>query len=206
LFILNPDTQVLPSSVKKLTRFLDEHKKCAIVAPKQVNEKGKTIHQIGNGELTPLRAIFALSFLNKVFPNNPFSRAYWRKDKINNDPVQVDTVAGSAFIIRKTVFEKVGGFDENFFLYFEEQDLCKRVKELRLNIYINPKAQVIHYWQPGKPNTTLSKKIFANSRFYYFKKHYGLFKALLVECFARFSKTSLIFLFIFCIGAFLRFL
>lgn len=188
LFIINPDAYPLPGAIDVLVSFLGVNKRVAIVAPNLLDKKRNVFSQIGSRELTPLRGIFALSFINKLFPYNPISRSYYLAD-ISTDVLRsVDVVPGSGLMIRRDIFIKVGGFDENFFLYFEESDLCKRIKKLGYDIYINPKAEVIHDWTPGKPGTALSKKYFNQSRFYYFKKHYGIIWAIIVEAFARFGK------------------
>lgn len=204
LFILNPDTEALSGSIDKLANFLKKNKRVGLVAPNLVDEKRKIFSQLGSRKLTPLRGIVALSFLNKLFPNNPISIKYWLKDVPMNKKREMDVVPGSAFLIRKRVFEKVKGFDENFFLYFEESDLCRRVKDFGHYIYIIPDAQIVHYWKPGKPGTKKAKKIFARSRFYYFRKHYGIHNALIVEMFARFSKWHALSLAIIFVGVFLK--
>lgn len=197
LFILNPDTKVPPGAIDTLVTFLEKRKKTAIVAPNLIDAKGKVFIQLGSGKLTPLRGIVALSFLNKIFPNNPISRGYWLKGDSIDKVREVDVVPGSAFLVRKEVFDELKGFDETFFLYFEESDFCKRVKEVGWKIFITPDAQITHYWGKSTPNSEENKKILTKSRFYYFKKHYGIFSALLVETFARFSKRKAIFILVF---------
>ena len=203
LFILNPDTKVLPGAVDKLVKFLEKNKKVAVVAPNLIDAQGNLSLQLGSAKLTPLRGIVALSFLNKLFPNNPISKEYWLKDIPVDKKREVGVVPGSAFLVRKGIFEEIRGFDENFFLYFEESDFCKRVKEIGFKIFIVPQAQVIHYWQPAE-GTEKTKRIFSQSRFYYFKKHYGILAAAVVEVFARFSKWHALLLVIILLGAFLR--
>ncbi len=207
LLILNPDTLLKTSStLNNLARFLDQNKDAAIVAPFLLDEDGNISLSQGTRELTPLEGIFSLSFINKVFPNNPVSRNYFMKDiewRKRKEKVRLDVVPGSAFMIRSTVFNKIGGFDEHFFLYFEESDLCKKVNKIG-KIYMIPHAQVVHYGQKSKDISEKLKKIFAKSRFYYFKKHYGLHSAILVELFARFSKYYAILLGILALGLFLR--
>lgn len=204
LFILNPDTEVLPGAIDSLVHFLEKNKKAAIVAPNLVDEKGKIFSQLGSRTLTPLRGIIALSFLNKLFPNNPISRKYWLKDVSMDKKREVDAVPGSAFLTRKKVFEEVGSFDKNFFLYFEESDLGKRVREASWKIFIIPEAQIVHFWKETSPSKKF-KQAFIRSRFYYFKKHYGLVSAALVEFFASFSKWHACLILVTLIGAFLRF-
>ena len=204
IFILNPDTELSPKALDNLVSFLDKHKDVAIVAPNLIHETGKVFEDIGTSALTPLRAIFGLSFINKVFSRNRISRGYWLKDIPKNKMREVDVVPGSAFLIRKSIFEKIGGFDENFFLYFEENDLCKRVKDLGYKIYMIPEAEVIHYWKPAEGGEK-HKKIFEKSRFYHFKKHFGIFSALFVEAFLRLNKRSAILLSALAVASFLRF-
>jgi hypothetical protein len=204
LFILNPDTKVLPGTIDVLVNFLEKNKKAAMVAPNLLDKKGKVFPQLGSRTLTPLRGIVALSFLNKLFPNNRISKEYWLKDMPMDKLREVDAVPGSAFMIRRDVFEKVGRFDENFFLFFEESDLGKRVKDAGYKIFITPKAEVIHYWDRKKKSQKVNKA-FEKSRFYYFKKHYGFFSALAVEIFAKFSKQHAFLLAIIILGLFLRF-
>ncbi len=193
LLIINPDTEIVGDSINVLVKFLDSNKNVSIVAPNLIYKNGNFLENIGSRTLTPFRAIIALSFINKMFPNNPISRKYFLKDLPKNTLREVDTVPGTAFMIRRNVFDEIGGFDENFFLYFEEFDLCKRVRELGQKICINPKAVAVHDWKTGDGGKEL-KKYFEQSRFYYFKKHYGIFSAFIVEFFTRFSKWHAIIL------------
>lgn len=206
LFILNPDTEVFPGTIDKLAEFL-KRGDVAMVAPNLVDKKGRIFSQLGSRTLTPLAGIVALSFINKLFPNNPVSREYWLKDVPMDKLREVDAVPGSAFMIKRSVFEEVGRFDEKMFLFFEESDLGKRVKEAGYKIFINPKAQVMHHWsgKGKKPENEKLLKYFRQSRFYYFKKHYGLFPALVVEVFTRFSKWHALLLGVIILGVFLRF-
>lgn len=204
LFILNPDTKVLTYAVDNLVSFLEEKKEVGIVAPNLLDSKGKLFSLQGTRMLTPLSAIFSLSLINKIFPNNPISRSYWMKEVSKKNLREVDVIPGSAFLIRRDIFEKVGGFDENFFLYFEEADFCKRIKNLGYKIFMIPDAKVVHYWKPAEGKRQL-KKIFEKSRFYYFKKHYGFFKALFVEVFTRISAQTLALSLILITAIFLRF-
>jgi hypothetical protein len=205
LYILNTDTKILPNSTSYLIKNLEKNIKLGIVAPSLVNSAGFEYSQLGSSTLTPLKGIFALSFLNKIFPNNPISKSYFVRPKSKINPYEVDVVPGSAFMVRRDVFEKVGGFDENFFLYFEESDFCKRVKAFGWKIFIVPQAKIIHQWKGSTSQTNKIKKIFAQSRFYYFKKHFGILNAILVEFFANFSKWDAILVLILFWGTILRF-
>lgn len=205
LLILNPDTELLSKSIDKLVQFLEENKRTAIAAPNLVDKKGNVFPRLGSKKLTPLRGMVVLSFLNRLFPNNPVSKDYWMEDLNEEKLREVDVVPGSAFLIRRNVFNKLGGFDEIFFLFFEESDLCKKIKDAGYKVVIIPEAEVVHFWGASTPKTQRIKDIFSKSRFYYFKKHYGLISALTVEAFARLSKWHILLILITLLGAFLRF-
>ncbi len=204
VMILNPDCIVKPNTLKILADFLNNNKIAGAVAPNLIDQKGKVFSQLGSRELTPMRGIFALSFLNKIFPKNPISKSYYLFNKSPNHLREVDAVPGSAFMIRKDVFEKAGGFDENIFLFFEESDLGRRVRKFGYKLFINPKTSVVHNWRIDKKNKTL-QKTFNDSRFYYFKKHFGILNALIVEAICRISLYDLIFFILLIVGAFLMF-
>lgn len=205
LFFLNPDTIVKEHAIDRLVEFLETHKKAGIVAPIFLDSKEKVYPSQGSEELTPLSAIFSLSFINKLLPSNPISKRYFLSNWNKKNPRKVDNVPGTSFLIRENLFEKVGKFDENFFLYFEEFDLCKRVRELRYDLFILPSSQIIHFWGVSTNRSPLNiKKIFLESKFYYFKKHYGLFLAVLVQFITGLSKVHLLVAAIIIFSSFLR--
>ncbi|MBI2028544.1 MAG: glycosyltransferase [Candidatus Levybacteria bacterium] len=197
LFFLNPDTFIYPKAIDGLYNFLVKSENTGIVAPLLLGIDGKPYQQ-GSKNLGILQGIVVLSFLNRLFPNNPVSQKYlmssWDKKEIK----EVDVVPGTAFMIRKKIFENIGKFDEKIFLYFEEFDLCRRVKKLGLRNFIVPEAQVKHIWGASTKKSNMNlEKIFEGSRFYYFKKHYGIFPAILVRLITSFDlRKFLIFLFL----------
>lgn len=204
LIILNPDTKMASGSLRKILSLFED-KKIGIVAPILINNEGDPYELQGTKELTPKRAIFSLSFISKLIPKNKIYKDYymlgWNKNKIK----EVDVVPGTAFIIKKDLFEKVGGFDSNFFLFFEEFDLCKRIRELGYKIYISPSLKVFHKWGASTAKNNLSEKNFKKSRFYYFKKNYGSMNAIFTETILRLSMSTLLIVLICIFALFLRF-
>lgn len=203
IFTLNPDTKIYSKTIENLLCFAERKKGALAVSPMLVNKSGKKYPFVGSHELNPIRAIFALSFLNKVFPNNAISRSYWIKTKDKRSSYEVDVLPG-IFLIKKDLFEKLGGFDEKLFLYFEDTDFFKRLKDKRNKLFVLPTAKVIHYKSISTSKIKHINKIFEKSRFYYFKKHFGYLNALLVEGFLRFNKQLLLLLLIILLGSFLR--
>lgn len=190
LFVLNPDVELHHNTIDTLVSYLDTHSNVAVVAPNLLYPNGKTYKLIGTRELTPLSGLVSHSFLNKLFPTNPISINYFLLDTSFRKTRQSFSVPGCAFMIRKKVFEEVGKFDENIFLYYEESDLGKRIQDAKYDIFILPAAKVIH--NHSFDSDPALKKYNAQSRFYYFKKYYGIFWALVVEVFCRFGKRHAI--------------
>ncbi len=203
LFVLNPDVVFKSDIISSLINKISKNDQIGIVAPLLYSTNNKIMEQ-GTRELTPLRALIKYSFLDKLFPNNPISKNYWVNNWKIDKLKQVDNVPGTALIIKKEVFDNVGGFDERFFLYFEEFDLCKRVREQGYKIFIDPTSRLIHKW--GTSTRLLKNKdsIFKTSRFYYFKKHFGLVKALLVESFLSINKHFIFLSLIILLAFFVR--
>ncbi len=185
LFFLNPDTVVQPRAIESIAEFLDKHEKAGIVAPLILDKNKKPYQKQGTGELTPLAALFGFSWLIKFWPKNPWANRYWLVGWNKKIAREVAVVPGSALMMRKDVFEKLGGFDEKFFLYFEESDLCRRARQAGWQVFFQPKAKVIHFWSQSTPTEKKTRQIFQQSRFYYFKKHYGCLTAFLLEIFLR---------------------
>lgn len=186
LFFLNPDTIVLADALEKMILFMEENLKVAGLGPKiyQNFQKEKQLSFCRFPD--PLTSLFVFSPLKSFWPNNPlFSRYVYRENKIDNQTLDVEALAGSAILIRKEVFEKAGGFDENFFLYFEENDLCRRIKKQDLRLVFFPQAGIVHFGGKSTFGTKNSSEIFKKSRFYFFRKHYGGFLGFLTEGFIR---------------------
>ena len=204
LFFLNPDTIVFKNSIDGLVSFLEKNKKAGVVAPFLLHEDKKPFVQQGVKTLTPLRALFSISLVNKLFPNNPIAKKYFIQwDKITTK--EVDVVPGTAFMISRKLYESLNGFDEHFFLYFEEFDLCKRIKEKGFKLYIEPKAKIIHLWERSTKKRNDINRIFNESRFYYFRKHYGLIPAVITNSALNFGKYSFLEFLILILGAFILF-
>lgn len=172
LFFLNPDTLIDDGSIEKLlSLFKDE--KVGIIAPLLLDTDKKPYPKQGTLKLTPITALFSLSFISKYFPNNTIASKFWLKSWNKKTTKEVDVAPGTAFVIKRDVFLNLGGFDEKFFLFFEENDLCNRLKSKGYKIYITPDLKVIHEWGKSTEQKDDTKNIFDQSRQYYLKKHYG---------------------------------
>lgn len=205
LFFLNPDTLVEGSAIDTLIEFIEKNRSVGIVAPLLLDKKRKKYPLQGASHLGLIEGIVAHSFLNVIFPKNPVSAKYWLLEWDKKHVKEVDTVPGTAFVIRKEIFDKIGGFDDRFFLFFEEHDICLRVKHLGYKIYMNPNAQIVHLWGESTKRRSDIKEIYEKSRFLYFRKHFGLASAFVVTRFLQFDRNTLTLIFILLLSLTLRF-
>lgn len=201
---LNPDLVVHKGAINELFDFIKSKRAVGLVSPQYVLEDGSQPGlQVGTKRLTPAVGIFALTFLSRFIPKKLVYNKFYILERNRLKNLEVDAVPGGAFMIKKDFFEKLGGFDSKFFLYFEEHDLSNRVKRLGLHNYIVPEAKVYHVGGIDSKNLQ-SSNVFKQSRFYYFRKHYGLFWAGLVQAFSEFKKGTALLLVILFLAAFLR--
>lgn len=207
VFFLNPDTKIEKGNITSLLELFKD-KKTGVVAPLLLDHRKKPYVKQGTLRLTPLSALFSLSFISKYFPNNSIAAKYWLKGWNKKTVKEVDVVPGTAFIIRKKLFEKMHGFDEIFFLYFEENDLCDRISNKGFKNYISPDFQIIHEWGKSTATRPDIQKIFNESRKYYLVKHYGgigyIVNLLLSSELGKRVKTGLFLTLILEIAFFLR--
>lgn len=149
ILFLNPDTEFVTDGLKGLAAFMDERPEVGIVGPKLLNPDG-TVQMSCRGFPTFRTALFnRSSVLTRLFPGNPFSDAYIQSARDHNKSRKVDWVSGACLLAKKTMLEKIGLFDERFFIYCEDVDLCRRAYLGGWKVYYVPEARVIHYGGQG---------------------------------------------------------
>jgi GT2 family glycosyltransferase len=172
VYLLNPDAIAAPSAIRRLVEFLDAHPQAGI-AGSHVEDSDGTTHVSAFRFPSPLGEVEATLKLGLA------SRALerWRVAGLPCDrTMPVDWVTGASSMIRREVLEQVGLFDENFFLYFEETDLCRRAAEAGWERWFVREATVRHEEAAatGIKNTARPMpQYWFDSRRYYFLKPGG---------------------------------
>jgi GT2 family glycosyltransferase len=171
LFLLNPDCEIISDSIKKIIDEFRKNADAGIVGSQLVGPDDKVQKWSAGKEI---------NILNLIKNNIGFSNSLKiRKDE--NKTREVHWVAGTAMFIAKELFAKAGGFDENFFMYFEDADLCKRVRKMKKKVYLFPHFKVKHFSGGSYENKKAQKANYFNSQEYYFKKHNGKFEHRLLK-------------------------
>ncbi|HHX58505.1 MAG TPA: glycosyltransferase family 2 protein [Candidatus Moranbacteria bacterium] len=167
LFFLNPDTELTDNSLWKMLKESSVMPYLGIVGPKIIEAKRNRPQPWTSGKKT--------SLLNILF-RNTFNKSWNKKE-----PIEVDWVAGTALLIRKGLFEKLGGFDEKFWMYFEDQDLCLRTRNSNLKVLFYPHCTILHHNGKSWSNTRNQKTAYYQSQKYFFQKHHGKISQYLLE-------------------------
>lgn len=145
LLFLNPDTVVSRNSISDCIAFFDSHPDTAVVGPKIIGPDGRFEPASRRSFPTPFNAFCRLFGLAFLFPR---SRRFGRYNLTYLDPdtpAEVDAISGSFMFMRASVFRRIGGFDEEFFLYGEDLDLCVRIRELGYKVWYLPSIQIVHF-------------------------------------------------------------
>lgn len=163
IMILNTDTIIKQGAIKKLVGFLDREERVDIVGPKILNQDGTPQSSCGR---FPNLAVCGVMLFKEHFGGSKFVR--WSP----SESVFVDWVIGAAFIARKKIFEKIGGFDENIFMYMEEVEWFYRAKKAGFKVYFLKDAEIIHLGRgSSKSGKTQPILNIYKGLIYFYKKH-----------------------------------
>lgn len=205
ILLVNPDIVFLKDSINLMLKKMEKSPNIGILSPLYMDVHGKRLKNISSFPLLP-RAIFAFSILHDIFPGNIFSKQYWLTDTDVSKEQSVDVVGGACMIMKRSVFNDLKGFDESFFLYFEESDLCLRTKKLGYNVVYYPQSKIIHFVGRSLADKDKIEKYFESSRLRFFKKYHNFLFAYTGEMIIRILKPRSIFIIlILSLSAFLNF-
>lgn len=171
--ILNPDVIFHNNVVKILSNYLDENTNVGMVGPKVLNPDGSFQQPCLRGKPYPKDTLFHLIGLAKAFPQKEFFNGYalWHLDR---EQIQnCWALSGCCMMVKKSLFEQIGGMDEQFFMYQEETDWGIRTKNIGKEVVYNPNAIVTHIG--GVTTKKIKIKsiwIFTQSMMKFFRKHF----------------------------------
>lgn len=169
--LLNSDTIAKNNAFTELFRFMEKHPEAGVVGPKLLNSDGTL--QYSCTTFPDLWAIFFReSGLSGRFPKHRWFGKWFLTWWDHQSTREVDTVSGACFLLRKQVYDVVGGLDERFFMYTEEVDWCYRIKKTGWKIYYSPGVEVMHL-AGGSDHTGTATFEMYKSWYKYRMKHFG---------------------------------
>jgi len=174
LLLLNPDTLFIEEAITPVFEFMEKHPEAGIAGCKILNQDGSQQPSYFAFNNLAMIAWTAL-FLNRLAPLNWIDGKWVWRHKNTQTPFRVQKLLGAYLFVRREVFEQVGYFDENYFLFSEEEDFCYRVFKQGWAIYYFPETKIIHLGGQSTAGNKPQALLYANeSMIRFFRKHYGI--------------------------------
>ena len=172
LLLLNSDTAVGPGVLTHLLGFLEDHPGHGACAPRLVCEDG-TIQPSCKTFPDLWTAVFYDTVFDKWFPNNKTIPRYMMADFDHTTSRDVDQPPGAAFLVRKELWDELGGFDEDLWLFFNDVDLSRRIHAKGLKIAYIAEVAILHHEGKSTSQFAAFGPMWHKNRLAYYRKHYG---------------------------------
>ncbi len=175
--LLNPDTLLTLGVLDTMIQFIDSHPQVGIVGPQLLNPDG-SIQPSGNRFPTLTRVFCEMLFhvlplLGKLGNKLVQKRCILGRTDLDLT-CEVDEISGACLMIRRNIVNQLGLLDEKFFCYYEDVDLCYRIKNAGWKVVYFPEAKVTHYWRRSSEQAGDRAALeHYRSRYLFFQKHYG---------------------------------
>jgi len=182
-FLLNPDTVVKPGALTRMVTYVDSHPTVGALGPQLLWPDG-TVQSSRRCFPTLGTLFWESTLLGQWFPNNRYARYYHLADRSADQPQVVDWVVGAAILIRRETWLQVGPIEQDFFMYFEETDWCRRSAVAGWETHYLPTAQIIHYEGKSSEQVVTARTLrFQRSKIRYTRKYFGAGWAAILRLF-----------------------
>lgn len=183
VLLLNPDTEITPGALSACVEFMDTHPDVGVVGPQLLFPSGQV--QSSRRRFPTLATAFLEStVLEQWWPENPVARRYHVSDRAPDVIQDVDWVVGAAMFVRSAALAATGLLDEDFFMYSEELDWCRRIKMNGWRVVYLPPARIVHHEGKSSEQVAPARHIhFQRSKVRYFRKYHGRLAAGLLRAF-----------------------
>jgi N-acetylglucosaminyl-diphospho-decaprenol L-rhamnosyltransferase len=169
VLFLNPDAVIQPAAVRRLASILEGDRRVGAVGPKILNGGGRL--DFSQRHFTRLSATFAQAlFLQRIFTRRQWAESIVRDPAAYTVAGSPDWLSGACMMVRRSALERLGGFDESFFMYCEDMDLCRRLRDAGYDIWYEPEAVARHEGGRSAPRASMQPVLTA-SRLRYGWKH-----------------------------------
>lgn len=184
ILLINPDTLVAEDTFEKMIQFFNDTPSAGLAGCKILNPDGTLQLACRRSFPGPWTSFTKVTGLSTLFPKSKIFARYNLTYLDENKSYEVDAISGSFMMMRRSVYDKVGGFDEQFFMYGEDLDLCYRIQKSGFKVYYVHSTQIIHYKGESTKRSSLDEtRVFYNAMHLFVKKH--LSSSLLVGMILR---------------------
>jgi GT2 family glycosyltransferase len=178
VLFLNPDTIISEECLSACIDHFRKHGKAGAIGIRMLDGSGRFLRESKRSFVTPLTAFYKLSGLASLFPKSPVFARYHQGhlDPLKNH--QTEVLAGAFMMVRKNVLDKTGGFDEQFFMYGEDIDLCYRIRKAGYENHYLSHPPIIHFKGESTSRHSLKYvRMFYGAMAIFARKHYGGWKS-----------------------------
>ena len=172
VLLLNPDTLLPATSLTAMVRFMDERPQVGIAGPRVRRLDGSLDRACRRSFPTPQVSFYRMVGLSKLFPNsrrfNAYNMAFYAEDAVH----PVDSVVGAFMLLRREAIAQAGLLDESFFMYGEDLDWAKRIKDAGWEIWYNGQVEITHVKEAASRQSSKSRIDFYEAMWIFYDKHY----------------------------------
>src|SRR5579863_7449116 len=173
ILFLNPDTIVAEDSLDICISFFRDQTDAGAVGVRMVDGTGRFLRESKRGFPYPSASFFKMTGLARLFPRSKIFSSYYMGHLDEDHTQAVDVLSGAFMIIKKSVLNKTGGFDEQFFMYAEDIDLSYRIDKAGFKNYYLPATTIIHFKGESTQKDFRYVKMFYSAMQLFMKKHFG---------------------------------
>ena len=171
VLFLNPDAQMGPGALDRLLQVLENDARVGAAGPRIVEPDGSLDYS--QRRFPRLASTYSQAlFLHRLFPRARWTDEVVRDREVYEREARPEWISGACMLVRRSVLEEIDGFDEGFFMYCEDKDLCRRIWDAGYEVRYEPEAVCVHEGGASAPRSSLVP-VLAESRVRYAKKHRG---------------------------------
>ena len=167
LLLINPDTIVIGDAIQQLYQYISSHPKYGIIGPRLIQNTNGEEENDYYGDFPTLKSLLLRNNHTKI--------------EETKDLFAAERISGACMMMKKEIFDRVGGFDSDYFMYFEDTDLCQKISNLGYRIAVLKKSSILHFGGKAHASTKQKKLYYYASQNHYFQKHYGLFQETIMK-------------------------
>lgn len=178
VLLLNPDTELRPESVQQMVRFLETDPACAGVTARLCNPDG-TAQRYHKRLPRWVYVVWSETLLRNVFPTNRWLRKFYMLDEPFDVVTMIEQPPAACLMLRRSVITGEPVFDERFPIFYNDVDLCRRLRDAGYRLFLIPEAEVMHHGGAGgvgaMPDQGIADSLIGLIRYY--RKHEGVVSA-----------------------------
>ena len=181
LLLLNPDTVVLGDALPRMIDHLEANPDIGLLGPQLLNPDG-SIQSSRRRFPSLATGFFESTWLEGLAPG--VLARYYALELPDNAIADVDWITGACVMGPRAVYERIGGLDEGYYMYSEELDWCRRIKDAGWRVVYFPRAQVVHHGGQSSEQAVTARHInFQRAKLRYFRKYHGRMSASVLRLF-----------------------